>query len=392
MPDQNNRGHLRPPETFQRVLGASGEAMEVVLTADNNHTLLGTLVLENAHVVPDQPLPTTPPPLEYDDRGATMYAVAVIVVYGFSIVMLIASHTYMKRKRKRDGDDMSSVNKYLEQVPKLKERSQRDSFRRLKMSIIPMASIVIGRDITTLKSDPGTPIIRPGTNPDPKSVRFQFRIDPPSPAIHEHETRKDNRRKSTKTADRTMRSCLSEAVQTPVIHATHDLSKGPRQHARLLSTSSGVSMLSGDTEMTPCSAGTTSLPSLGDSYSSGVVCGDLQTSSASEKMWLESEIPAQGTVTPHSGKRAQRDQYMQQAREPPIGHLPKSLTGAQPAQSSVKWPIAAGEAQAGVARPVGRHHSSLQRAPGVTAVGVRRSQEEQQKEGDECAPLQVTTV
>lgn len=69
----------------------------------------------------------------YDERGAAMYIVAVILVYGLSIVLLIG--TLVKQNMRRSGANFhedSQVSKYLQDVPNLKERSQRDQYRELK--------------------------------------------------------------------------------------------------------------------------------------------------------------------------------------------------------------------------------------------------------------------
>ena len=71
--------------------------------------------------------------LIYDEPGAAMYIIAVIMVYGLSIVLLIG--TLVRKNMRKNGTSVfeeSQVDKYLQDVPNLKERSQRDQYRELK--------------------------------------------------------------------------------------------------------------------------------------------------------------------------------------------------------------------------------------------------------------------
>ena len=70
---------------------------------------------------------------EYNEPGAAMYIVAVILVYGLSIVLLIG--TLVRKNMRKSGSNFveeRQVSKYLQNVPHLKERSQRDQYRYLK--------------------------------------------------------------------------------------------------------------------------------------------------------------------------------------------------------------------------------------------------------------------
>ena len=70
---------------------------------------------------------------EYNEPGAAMYIVAVILVYGLSIVLLIG--TLVRKNMRKSGSNFveeRQVSKYLQNVPHLKERSQRDQYRELK--------------------------------------------------------------------------------------------------------------------------------------------------------------------------------------------------------------------------------------------------------------------
>lgn len=143
---KKGREPVTPPRPVKHTL-------HFLLHGSGNDTVKGTLVLDNFPLTGDLGvggLSTAEPQDEYDQAGATVYAIVVIAVYGFSIVMLIASHIFLKKKRdKRDGGDEKQIEKYLAQVPSLKEKSKRDSFRRLKKSIIPLISISMANDITT---------------------------------------------------------------------------------------------------------------------------------------------------------------------------------------------------------------------------------------------------
>jgi len=111
--------------------------MRLTLTGQDNSSYVGTLYFRNAsgvHVPVDsvdysaagsaqynsgiKPLPH---PIfsqgsgrgrSTDPNGATYYVVAVVLVYGFSIVLLIASH--IKRKNAKALEDRQ-INKYLQE-------------------------------------------------------------------------------------------------------------------------------------------------------------------------------------------------------------------------------------------------------------------------------------
>ena len=62
---------------------------------------------------------------DYDQTGASYYVIAVVLVYGMSIVMLIASH--IKRRQQKLVED-KQINKYLQDFQIVKERHARDSY------------------------------------------------------------------------------------------------------------------------------------------------------------------------------------------------------------------------------------------------------------------------
>ncbi|ELT96814.1 hypothetical protein CAPTEDRAFT_205146 [Capitella teleta] len=107
----------------------------------DNISYSGTLLIRNlssflpladADVGADDVDATSGPRVE-DPSGASYYVVAVVMVYGFSIVMLIASH--IKRKHHKLAEDRQ-INKYLQEFLVVQEKSSRDSYRHLKKSII----------------------------------------------------------------------------------------------------------------------------------------------------------------------------------------------------------------------------------------------------------------
>ena len=127
-------------------------ALKVTLTGKNNHTLEGLIHLQDSDILEhlvsgidpsgDHEVTTAPPGDDYDPKGASAYAIVVIFVYGFSIVLLIASHIFLKKKEdKKDGENEKEITKYLEQAPTLQRKSEKESFRKLKKSIIPLVSV-----------------------------------------------------------------------------------------------------------------------------------------------------------------------------------------------------------------------------------------------------------
>jgi len=111
--------------------------MRLMLTGDDNSSYVGTLYLRNlsqvagdgddyssaaagvAHggggagrVVPRPVYSRGSAHNSTDPNGATYYVVAVVLVYGFSIVLLIASH--IKRKNAKALEDRQ-INKYLQE-------------------------------------------------------------------------------------------------------------------------------------------------------------------------------------------------------------------------------------------------------------------------------------
>ena len=71
----------------------------------------------------------------YDGSGAGIFVIAVVLVYGLSIVFMISSHLCMKTKMNSDADQRIDV--YLNSAPRLRDESRRESFARLKRSLMP---------------------------------------------------------------------------------------------------------------------------------------------------------------------------------------------------------------------------------------------------------------
>lgn len=70
---------------------------------------------------------------KYDATGASYYVVAVVLVYGMSIVALIASH--IKRRHDKIAED-KQIDKYLQDFQIIKEVHARDSYKNLKKSVM----------------------------------------------------------------------------------------------------------------------------------------------------------------------------------------------------------------------------------------------------------------
>ena len=77
---------------------------------------------------------------EYDQTGAAYYVIAVVLVYGLSMVLLIGSLAKKKISDKEREGEERQIHNYLHQVPSLKEQSARDSYKQLKRSVIRMVS------------------------------------------------------------------------------------------------------------------------------------------------------------------------------------------------------------------------------------------------------------
>ena len=76
----------------------------------------------------------------YDEKGAAMYVIAVILVYGISMVLLIGSLAKKNMRDKSQDIEEGQVSQYLNDAPFLKERSQRDKYKQLKSNIVEIVN------------------------------------------------------------------------------------------------------------------------------------------------------------------------------------------------------------------------------------------------------------
>ena len=106
-----------------------------------------------------------PTPAPYDAKGAMIFSIVVITVYGISIVLFIASLITRKKDIIDDeAEENNTVTQYLTQVAELKEKTARDHFRKLKMGIKEKME----RDLD--KEDLYEDIVLPGKTPREKRL------------------------------------------------------------------------------------------------------------------------------------------------------------------------------------------------------------------------------
>ena len=79
-------------------------------------------------------------PVDYDEVGAAYYVIAVVLVYGLSMVLLIGSLAKKNMKDSSLEHDDRQVSRYLENVPSLKEMSAREQYKELKSNIITLVT------------------------------------------------------------------------------------------------------------------------------------------------------------------------------------------------------------------------------------------------------------
>lgn len=128
-------------------------AIQVELLGENNETFIGTLTIEshlvgvNSSIVnASQPNKAGNEGLEPDPIGASTYVIAVVLIYGLSIVFLIGSHVVL-RDRENHRDVEKQINKFLQQTPVIKEKYAKDNYKNLKHSIIPVVALSSARDL-----------------------------------------------------------------------------------------------------------------------------------------------------------------------------------------------------------------------------------------------------
>ncbi|KAK2143523.1 hypothetical protein LSH36_834g01003 [Paralvinella palmiformis] len=72
----------------------------------------------------------------YDPVGASTFVIAVVLVYGISIVFMISSHVFMKKKTSVESE--KRIDSYLSSARRLRDESRRESFAKLKRSLMPV--------------------------------------------------------------------------------------------------------------------------------------------------------------------------------------------------------------------------------------------------------------
>jgi hypothetical protein len=120
--------------------------MQVEFVSDNNQTIIGYLTFSNINR-PAANATVFKSATERDAEGASTYIVSVILVYAIAIVFLIASHVFVKKKEDTLEYQLSIVNKYWKQAHKIKEKGARESFKKLKFSIVPAVAKSAARDL-----------------------------------------------------------------------------------------------------------------------------------------------------------------------------------------------------------------------------------------------------
>ena len=114
----------------------------------NNSTFVGTLEI----FAPDEDAPVeaaNDTAWHADPSGASTYIVIVLCVYGLSIVFLIASHTFIKKKEENFDKQMQSAKKYFQEAPDLREKDARETYKKLKHSVIPVVAQSGARDLVS---------------------------------------------------------------------------------------------------------------------------------------------------------------------------------------------------------------------------------------------------
>ena len=103
-----------------------------------NNTYKGTLLLKNLNGLENESQNASAIPEEegedYDGKGAGLFIILVVSVYALSIVLFIASFI-TKKANVGEAFEENTVNAYLHKVGDLKEKTARDHFKKLKMSI-----------------------------------------------------------------------------------------------------------------------------------------------------------------------------------------------------------------------------------------------------------------
>ena len=84
-----------------------------------------------------------------DPRGAGAFVVVVLFVYSASVIFLIASRTCLRHREESADPQIQSAKRFFEQAPTLRERNARESYRKLKHSVIPVVAQSGARDLVS---------------------------------------------------------------------------------------------------------------------------------------------------------------------------------------------------------------------------------------------------
>ena len=76
-------------------------------------------------------------PTDYDNIGALYYVVAVVLIYGLSIVMMIASHI---RRNKQDGQ----LRTYLKEMAALRKKNRREQLLEKMTTLATKSGVTVG--------------------------------------------------------------------------------------------------------------------------------------------------------------------------------------------------------------------------------------------------------
>ena len=118
--------------------------VEVTLQDSLNRTVVGSFFIErlpNGGIATPSPTPNATIYIaEKDPTGAVSYVIAVVLIYGLSIVFLIGSHVFIKKKEEHIEVEMKKVDEFLDQTYALQDKSIRDAYKKLKKSIVPMVA------------------------------------------------------------------------------------------------------------------------------------------------------------------------------------------------------------------------------------------------------------
>ena len=123
---------------------------EIELFNNKNESVVGILTIEHFPLDPVDKRPNSsinPHGVEKDPEGAVTYVITVVLLYGLAIIFMIASHVFVKKKEERLENQIQLVNKYIAQAPGLRERGARESYRKLKHSIVPVVAKSGARDL-----------------------------------------------------------------------------------------------------------------------------------------------------------------------------------------------------------------------------------------------------